>query len=335
MTITTIGLDTSKSWFQVHCVDADGRTVLRQKLARSKVRTFFAKIPQCLVGLEACGGSHFWARELAKLGHDARLMPARYVRAYVKTNKHDAADAEACCEAVQRPGMRFVPIKTEEQQSMLMIHRARDLLVRQRTAAVNALRGHLAEFGIVAAKGTAKAHELMRLAGDDERLPAMAQEALGYIVAQIHDIEIRLKSFEQRILSLAKENEVCRRLMTVQSIGPYIATAITATVGDPRNFASGRHFAAWLGLTPKQHSTGGKEKLGGISKRGDSSIRRLLIHGARATVARVRSGQMKSAWLSGLLGRRHFNVATVALANKTARVAWAVMSTEQTYRRAA
>jgi transposase len=175
----------------------------------------------------------------------------------------------------------------------------------------------------------------MRLAGDDERLPAMAQEALGYIVAQIHDIEIRLKSFEQRILSLAKENEVCKRLMTVQSIGPYIATAIAATVGDPRNFASGRHFAAWLGLTPKQHSTGGKEKLGGISKRGDSYIRRLLIHGARATVARVRSGQMKSAWLSGLLGRRHFNVATVALANKTARVAWAVMSTEQTYRRAA
>jgi transposase len=335
MTITTIGLDTSKTWFQVHCVDADGRTVLRRKLARSKVLSFFANIPSCLVGLEACGGSHFWARELAKLGHDARLMPARYVRAYVKTNKHDAADAEACCEAVQRPGMRFVPVKTEEQQSMLMIHRARDLLVRQRTAAVNALRGHLAEFGIVAARGTAKAHELMRLAGDDERLPAMAQEALRYIVAQIHDIEIRLKSFEQRILSLAKENEVCKRLMTVQSIGPYIATAIAATVGDPRNFASGRHFAAWLGLTPKQHSTGGKEKLGGISKRGDSYIRRLLIHGARATVARVRSGQMKNAWLSGLLGRRHFNVATVALANKTARVAWAVMSTEQTYRRAA
>ena len=335
MTFTTIGLDTSKTWFQVHCVDADGRTVLRRKLARSKVLSFFANIPSCLVVLEACGGSHFWARELAKLGHDARLMPARYVRAYVKTNKHDAADAEACCEAVQRPGMRFVLVKTEEQQSMLMIHRARDLLVRQRTAAVNALRGHLAEFGIVAAKGTAKAHELMRLAGDDERLPPMAREALGYIVAQIHDMESRLKIFEQRIPSLAKEDEVCRRLMTVQSIGPYIATAIAATVGDPRNFASGRHFAAWLGLTPKQHSTGGKEKLGGISKRGDSYIRRLLIHGARATVARVRSGQMKSAWLSGLLGRRHFNVATVALANKTARVAWAVMSTEQTYRRAA
>ena len=198
MTITTIGLDTSKTWFQVHCVDADGRTVLRRKLARSKVLSFFANIPSCLVGLEACGGSHFWARELAKLGHDARLMPARYVRAYVKTNKHDAADAEACCEAVQRPGMRFVPVKTEEQQSMLMIHRARDLLVRQRTAAVNALRGHLAEFGIVAAKGTAKAHELMRLAGDDERLPSMAREALGYIVAQIHDIESRLKIFEQK-----------------------------------------------------------------------------------------------------------------------------------------
>lgn len=334
MTITTIELDTSKSWFQVHCVDVDGKMVLRRKLARSKVLSFFANIPSCLVGLEACGGSHFWARELAKLGHDVRLMPARYVRAYVKTNKHDAADAEACCEAVQRPGMRFVPGKTEEQQGMLMIYRARDLLVRQRTASVNALRGHLAEFGIVAARGTAKAHDLMRLASDDERLPPMAREALGYIVAQIHDIESKLRAFEQRIVQLAKEDEVCLRLMTVQSIGPYIATALAATVGDPRNFASGRHFAAWLGLTPSQHSTGGKEKLGRISKRGDSYVRRLLIHGARATVARVRGGQAQSAWISGLLGRRHFNVATVALANKTARIAWAVMSTEQGYRAA-
>jgi len=335
MTITTIGLDTSKSWFQVHCVDAGGRMVLRRKLARSKVLSFFANIPSCVVGLEACGGSHFWARQLTKLGHEARLMPARYVRAYVKTNKHDAADAEACCEAVQRPGMRFVPVKTEEQQGLLMIHRARDLLVRQRTAAVNALRGHLAEFGIIAAKGTAKAHELMRLAGDDERLPPMAREALRYIVAQIHDIEAKLRAFEQRIVELAKNDEVCRRLMTVQSIGPFIATALAATVGDPRNFASGRHFAAWLGLTPSQHSTGGKEKLGRISKRGDSYVRRLLIHGARATVARVRGGQVQSAWISGLLGRRHFNVATVALANKTARIAWAVMSTGQGYRAAA
>jgi transposase len=335
MTSTTIGLDTSKSWFRVHCVDADGRMVLRRKLARGKVLSFFANIPSCLVGLEACGGSHFWARELTKLGHDARLMPARYVRAYVKTNKHDAADAEACCEAVQRPGMRFVPVKTEEQQGLLMIHRARDLLVRQRTAAVNALRGHLAEFGIISAKGTAKAHDLMRLAGDDERLPPTAREALGYIVVQIHDIEAKLRAFEQRIVELAKDDEVCRRLMTVQSIGPFIATALAATVGDPRNFASGRHFAAWLGLTPSQHSTGGREKLGRISKRGDSYVRRLLIHGARATVARVRGGQVQSAWISGLLGRRHFNVATVALANKTARIAWAVMSTGEGYRAAA
>jgi len=278
-----------------------------------------------------CGGSHYWARELAKLGHDARMMPARYVRAYVKTNKHDAADAEACCEAVQRPGMRLVPVKSEQQQSMLMIHRARELLVRHRTAAVNALRGHLAEFGIVAGKGTAKAHDLMRLATDDERLPPMAQEALGHIVDQIRDIESKLEVFERRILAIARNDEVCRRLMTVQSIGPFIATALTATVGDPRNFASGRHFAAWLGLTPRQYSTGGREKLGGISKRGDGYLRRLLVHGARATVARVRTGQVKSAWVSGLLNRRHFNVATVALASKVARVAWAVMASGQAF----
>jgi transposase len=270
MTITTIGFDTSKSWFQIHGVDETGQTILRRKLARGKVLAFFANLPSCLIGLEACGGSHHWARELIKLGHDAKLMPARYVRAYVKTNKHDAADAEACCEAVQRPGMRFVPLKTEEQQSMLMVHRARDLLIRQRTAAVNALRGHFAEFGIVAAKGTAKARELMGLVNEDERIPPLARQALGQIVDQIRDTERKIETFDRQILTMAKDDAICRRLMTVQTIGPFIATALAATVGDPRHFSSGRHFAAWLGLTPKQHSSGGKEKLGGISKRGVS-----------------------------------------------------------------
>jgi transposase len=335
MAIVTIGLDTAKSWFQVHGVDESGRVALRRKLARGKVLPFFAGLTPCVIGLEACGGAHFWARELIKLGHDARLMPARYVRAYVKTNKHDAADAEACCEAVQRPGMRFVPVKSEEQQSMLMVHRTRDLLVRQRTAAVNALRGHLAEFGITAARGTAKARELMSLVGTDERVPAIAREALLQLVEQIRDIERKIEAFDKQLLSLARQNEVCRRLMTILGIGPIAATALVATVGNARSFTSGRHFAAWIGLVPKQHSTGGKERLSGISKRGDAYLRKLLIHGARAAVHRVRSHQVPGAWIAGLLARRPFNVATVALANKTARIAWAVMTNGSTYRAAA
>ena len=335
MAIVTIGLDTAKNWFQVHGVDESGRVALRCKLARGKVLQFFAGLTPCVIGLEACGGAHFWARELIKLGHDARLMPARYVRAYVKTNKHDAADAEACCEAVQRPGMRFVPVKSEEQQSMLMVHRTRDLLVRQRTATVNALRGHLAEFGITAARGTAKARELMSLVGTDERVPAIAREALLQLVEQIRDIERKIEAFDKQLLSLARQNEVCRQLITIPGIGPIAATALVATVGNARSFTSGRHFAAWIGLVPKQHSTGGKERLGGISKRGDAYLRKLLIHGARAAVHRVRSHQVPGAWIAGLLARRPFNVATVALANKTARIAWAVMTNGSTYRAAA
>ena len=335
MAIVTIGLDTAKNWFQVHGVDESGRVALRRKLARGKVLPFFAGLTPCVIGLEACGGAHFWARELIKLGHDARLMPARYVRAYVKTNKHDAADAEACCEAVQRPGMRFVPVKSEEQQSMLMVHRTRDLLVRQRTATVNALRGHLAEFGITAARGTAKARELMSLVGTDERVPAIAREALLQLVEQIRDSERKIEAFDKQLLSLARQNEVCRQLITIPGIGPIAATALVATVGNARSFTSGRHFAAWIGLVPKQHSTGGKERLGGISKRGDAYLRKLLIHGARASVHRVRSHQVPGAWIAGLLARRPFNVATVALANKTARIAWAVMTNGSTYRAAA
>ncbi|PDQ22641.1 IS110 family transposase [Mesorhizobium sanjuanii] len=326
MTIITIDLDTSKSWFQVHGVDEDGQAVVRRKLPRSKVLNFFANLPPCTVGLEACGGAHYWARELAKLGHMPRLMPARYVRPYVKTNKHDAADA------VQRPGMRFVPTKTVEQQSMLMMHRVRDLLIRQRTAAVNALRGHLSEFGIVRPRGTASARELMSLVATDERVPPCAREALDGLVDQIRDTEQKIAAFNDRIVAMAKNDDVCRRLMTVLTIGPFVATALVATAGDPNYFSSGRHFAAWLGLTPKQHSTAGKERFGGISKRGDSYVRKLLIHGARATVHNIRSGRVKGAWVAGLLARRHFNVATVALANKTARIAWAVMTTGQNYR---
>ncbi|CAA9339244.1 MAG: Mobile element protein [uncultured Microvirga sp.] len=326
-----IGIDISKSWFQVHGITEDGE-IVRRKLARGKVLEFFARQPSCVVGLEACGSAHHWARELIKLGHDAKLMPARYVRAYVKTNKHDAADAEACWEAVQRPGMRFVPVKSAEQQGMLMLHRARDLLTRQRTGAVNALRGHLAELGIVAAKGTASARDLMDLVETDERIPGCARSALSVLVDQIRDTELKVGSYDKEILATARENDVCRRLMKVTTIGPFAATALAATVGDPKHFSSARHFAAWLGLVPKQHSTGGKERLGGISKRGDGYIRKLLIHGARAAVHRVRIHQVKNSWITELLGRRPFNVATVALANKTARIAWAIMASGEEYR---
>jgi len=325
MTTMTIGLDISKSWFQVHGITEDGE-VIKRKLARGKVLDFFARLPPCVVGLEACGSAHHWARELGKLGHEARLMPARYVRAYVKTNKHDAADAEACWEAVQRPGMRFVPVKSAEQQGVLVLHRARDLLVRQRTGAVNALRGHLAEFGIVGPKGTASARELMGLATTDERIPSCARDALSVLVEQIQDLQAKIARYDDAILLAARSNEVCRRLMKVTTIGPFAATALAATVGDPNHFSSSRHFAAWLGLVPKQHSTGGKEKLSGISKRGDGYIRKLLIHGARSGVHRVRIHQVQNSWIADMLARRPFNVVTVALAHKTARIAWALMA---------
>lgn len=331
MPMMTIGLDISKSWFQIHWITEDGE-VIRKKLARGKVLDFFSRLPSCLVGLEACGSAHHWARELIKLGHKARLMPARYVRAYVKTNKHDAADAEACWEAVQRPGMRFVPIKTVEQQGILMLHRTRDLLIRQRTGAINALRGHLGELGIVAGKGKANARELMTLVDVDERIPQSARSALSILVDQIEDLELHIEGYEKMILATAKDNEVCRRLMKVVGIGPYAATALAASVDHPQQFASARHFAAWLGLVPKQHSTGGKERLGGISKRGDGYIRKLLIHGARAAVHRVRIHQVTNTWIAELLGRRPFNVVTVALAHKTARIAWAIMASGEDYR---
>jgi transposase len=333
-TVTVIGIDTSKSWFQVHGCDASGDTVLRTKLPRAKVLGFFEKLPACLIGMEACGSAHYWARQLCRLGHDVRLMPARYVKPYVKTNKHDAADAEACCEAVRRPTMRLVPIKTEEQQALLMLHRVRDLLVRQRTAGVNALRGLLAEFGIVAPRGLARAKELMSLVPSQTPLPAMARTALLPLIRQIEGLEVQIAELERKILAIAKESDLCRRLMTIPGIGPFIATALSASVPDPKVFASGRHLAAWLGLVPRQYSTGGKAALGRISKRGDAYLRKLLIHGARAAVARARQ-KPQASWISGVLARRPFNVATVALANKTARIAWAIMAGGGTYQQAA
>jgi transposase len=338
-TIATIGLDLAKSWFQVHGADAQGRPVLRKKLARSKVLEFFANLPPCLVGMEACGSAHHWARELIKLGHEVRLMPPQYVKPYVKTNKHDAADAEAICEAVTRPTMRFVPIKTVEQQSLCQLHRVRQLLLKQKVMHVNALRGHLAEFGIVRAQGRTKASELVRLVEDasDDVLPAKVRDQLRHLVELFRDLHGRLAEIDRELGELARTHPAARRLATIPGVGPVTATALVAAVGDVGRFRSGRHLAAYLGLVPKQHASGGKERLGAISKRGDGYLRTLLTHGARAVV-RIGSAGPKSAageWIGRLLRRRPVNVVVLAQANKTARIAWAVLAKGEDYRRPA
>ena len=329
---------TIKNLFQVHGADAQGRPALKRKLARGKVLEFFANLPACLVGLEACAAAHYWARELAKLGHEVRLMPPQYVRPYVKTNKHDAADAEAICEAVQRPGMRFVPVKGEDQQALLMLHRVREQLLKQRTATTNALRAHLAEFGVVAARGRRGLRELPAVVADpeDRRLPPLARELLQALAEHLRGLEERTAEIDRRLLEAARADAACARLAAVPGIGPVVATALVAAVGDARTFASGRHLAAWRGLVPRPHSSGGKERLLGISKRGDGYLRRQLVHGARALVKVSRGRDGKPwAWIDGLLTRRSFNVAAVAVANKLARVAWALLSRGEDYRTAA
>ena len=282
--ITTIGLDLAKQVFQVHGIDADGTTVLRKQLRRSQVLSFFSRLAPCLVGMEACATAHYWARELAALGHEVRLMPAQYVKAYIKRNKNDAADAEAICEAVVRPTMRFVPAKTAEQQAALLLHRGRERLVRQRTGLVNALRGHLAEFGVIAPQGLRNVGKLIAVVRDvgDARLPDLARQVLEVLAAQIEQLEGAVAAVEKQLMAWHKSNPVSQRLATIPGIGPIIASAIAASVAEPGGFRSGREFAAWLGLVPRQNSTGGKHRLGGISKRGNRYLRRLLINGASA-----------------------------------------------------
>jgi transposase len=331
---TTIGLDLAKAVFQVHGVDSSGKVVVSRRLRRDAVLAFFAPLPPCLVGMEACAGAHFWAREITRLGHTVRLMPPQYVKPYVKRNKNDRADAEAICEAVTRPSMRFVPIKDLDQQGALVLHRVRETLVGQKTQLINALRGHLAEFGIVAPQGAGKVKDLTARLADpgEDQVPALAKSVLQMLVEQLHDTERRIAEIDARLTEQAQQNAVCRRLLTIPGIGPIIATALLATLGDPRLFRSGRHLAAWLGLVPRQSSSGGKERLGGISKAGDGYLRQLLVHGARAV---LRWWRTSSPWLAGLLARRPVNVAVVALANKTVRIAWAVMVHGDTYRRPA
>jgi transposase len=329
--IRMIGLDLAKSVFQVHGADAAGRCLVRRRLRRNQLLEFFANMSACLVGMEACPSAHHWAREIQALGHEVRLIPPRYARPYVKTNKNDAADAEAICEALARPTMRFVPIKSREQQSMLMLHRVRELLVRQRTQLINALRGHLAEFGIVGPQGVNRVKDLLvsLAAADDLQVPSLARQALAILVEQISNTESRIADIEDRVIAWARRSDACRRLMTIPGVGPITATALAAAVPDPSAFKSGRHFAAWLGLVPRQHSTGGRERLGAISKRGDGYLRKLLVHGARSL---MRWSHCRSPWLSDLLNRRPPNVAAVAMANKTARVAWALLRRDDAYR---
>src|SRR5213595_137968 len=330
--ITTIGLDLAKHVFQVHGIDTEGTTVLRKRLRRGQVLAFFSRIPRCVVGLEACATAHYWARELGALGHEVRLMPAQYVKAYIKRNKHDAADAEAICEAVQRPTMRFVPVKTTEQQATALLHRGREQLVRQRTMLVNALRAHLAEFGMVAAQGLRNVGELIAIVRDDgdTRLPDVARQVLQVLANQIEQIEAAIAALEKQLMAWHKTNAVSQRLASIPGIGPIIATAIATTVADPGVFRSGREFAAWLGLVPRQNSTGGKTRLGGITKRGNRYLRRLLINSAHTVL--LCSKQAKTApWLTSLLGRKPRLVVAVALANKMARVAWAIMSRPDLY----
>jgi transposase len=325
-----IGLDIAKNVFQVHGADAEGRCVLRRRLRRAEVITFFARLPKALVGIEACPGGHHWARELRSLGHDVRLIPPQYVRPFVKTNKNDAADAEGICEAVVRPNMRFVPIKSVAQQAAMMLHRTRALLLRQRTQLINAVRGHLAEFGLIARRGAHNIRELSDLIRDTEadKLPDAARAMLLLLLEQIREAQLRIRKTEQALEAWAKQSDACRRLLAIPGVGIMSATALVLAMDDPKRFRSGRHFAAWLGLVPRQSSSGERQVLGGISKRGDGYVRTLLIHGARSL---TRWHRESWGWLAGLLMRRPTNVAAVAIANKTARTAWAILARDRQF----
>jgi transposase len=331
---STIGLDIAKRVFQAHGADAAGHVVFRKRLTRAKVLEFFATHPPCVVALEACGGAHHWAREIGALGHTVRLIPPAYVKPFVKRQKNDAADAEAICEAAQRPGMRFVPVKDEAQQANAVVFRARDLLVQQQTQCINALRGHLAEYGHVAPQGPAHIDSLIAVVDDPtSSVPENARVILQVLIRTLEALGTQLKALDGEITRRAKTDPVARRLMTIPGIGPVAATAIAALVPAPEGFRAGRDFAAWLGLTPRQKSTGGKQKLGAISKRGERTIRRLLILGASAVVRWAsQRGAAPGSWLARMLARKPRMLVTVALANKTARIVWALLVKGGEYR---
>lgn len=332
--VVTIGLDIAKSVFQVHGVDGDGAVVLRRRLTRSRMLVFFAKQTRCVIGLEACGSAHYWARELSALGHEVRLIPPSYVKPYVKRQKNDAADAEAICEAVTRPSMRFVPIKSPEQQSTMVAHRTRSVLTRQRTQLSNAIRGHMSEFGLVAPVGRNGLETLIATITDasDTRMPKEARASLLMLISQLRLVNAQILESDRCIIASARSTEVGRRLMGIPGVGPVLASALVAAVADPSSFSSGRNLAAWIGLVPRQNSSGGKERLGAISKQGDRYLRQLLVVGAIAVVRYAVRNGARRPWLVQLLARRTPKVAAVALANRNARMVWAIMTSGERYR---
>ena len=333
--IKTIGLDIAKSVFQVHGVDADGQVVIRRKLKRRYVLAFFQKLPTCLIGMEACATSHHWSRELQALGHRVRLMPPAYVKPYVKRQKNDATDAEAICEAVTRANMRFVETKTAEQQSCLVLHRTRHLFIRQQTSVINAIRAHLAEFGIVAPIGRKGVEQLLDVVANakDQRIPDIARACVAALGVQLRALKAQILEFDRQIMRWHRSHETSKRLDEIPGVGPALATALVASIADPNAFRSGRDFSAWIGLVPKQHSSGGKDKLGSISKQGDRYLRSLFTAGALAVIRYAKIyGAKHRPWLTALLARRPTKVAAIALANKLARIVWAMMSRGERYK---
>jgi transposase len=334
MKVSTVGLDLAKNVFQVHAVDEAGEVVIAKRLRRRQVMPFFEKLPACLIGMEACATSHFWARELSALGHEVKLMPPAYVKAYVKRGKTDAGDAAAICEAVTRPTMRFVAIKSPEQQSLLALHRGRDLLIRQRTQLANLIRGQLAEFGIVLAKGLHHVRDLAArlLDGEALALPALARKVVIALAEQLRDLQTRIVDLERDLVRWSRDDPLVKRLQSIPGIGVITASALVASVSDPHQFASGRQFAAWLGLTPRAHCSGGKARVGRISKMGDRYLRRLLVNGMTSQLRWVRRRPEAHPWAAKLLARKPAKLVAVALANKAARIAWAVMTRGEIYR---
>jgi transposase len=335
MKVTTVGLDLAKSVFTLHGVDEQGNTVLRRTLRRAKLLEVFAQLPSCVVGMEACSGAQHWARELRKLGHEPRIMAAEFVEPYRRGGKNDTNDAAGICEAVSRPQMRFVPIKSVEQQAVLAVHRLRQGLVEERTALANRLRGLLAEYGLIVGVGLDRLRRALPdiLEDGENGIPGIAREVFADAARQLAELDVRIGDYDRRITVLARASEPVQRLMKMEGVGPITATAIVASVGDAKVFRNGRQFAAWLGLTPRQHSSGGKQRLGAMTKHGDVYLRTLLIHGARA-VLRVTGlrHDPKSRWVESLRQRRPDNVAAVALAAKHARIIWALLARGQHYR---
>jgi transposase len=328
MNITTVGIDLAKNVFQVHAVDARGRVVLRKQVRRGQVAQFFVNLPPCLIGMEACASSHHWGRTLERFGHTVRLMAPQFVRPYVKTNKNDAADAEAICEAVGRPNMRFVPIKSIEQQTILSVHRVRQGFVKARTAQANQIRSLLGEFGLVIPQGIC--HVAQRVPGlledASNELPLAFRQLIERLTERLKDLDRQVRDFERQIIAWHRSSEASRELEKIPGIGPLAATALVASIADARSFANGRQVSAWLGLVPRQSSSGGKSTLLGISKRGNVYLRTLLIHGARSAILAARKSQNSNLWLATLLTRRHANIAAVALANKNVRTVWALLA---------